>query len=486
MLTPRPHRAVNVDIFRPILALLPRGDLLRLSCTCHFLRDEASEAILAQPVSIIGHEQLASFCEFVLAGDSRRTSCVRRLDIFHIQKSLGGKLQDALLRFLESNLNLEQLSIVQSDALFKDDARISAAISSLRGITHLVVRHGWPGGISISLACQAVITMRSPLRSLKFELMDDPAGDTFLQDLAHAHTGLEELVLRFFRFNASYTPFHSVRKLHLEVEEYLPALRDLYTSFPAVQELAVCSQSYVAVRITEDLVVRARHDASADHEKGNAWPELHALRASAKEIDVLGLSCPVRLLDLKSILLYLSARVLDMLSSLRPRKLTLRLDYPRGGIAGLCMPELYGPALQSVRYLYAKVSPVSHTADIVSSLRNIVAAARIEVLHVVIAQGFSPTSQDADEFYVPAMDRPPSVYVADFMQLVNIEAVARELAGLCESLQTVAITFLQAIQRIWRVTRTRGGEINMELLEPHVGRGLLERETRRCLQERAT
>ncbi|KAI0763561.1 hypothetical protein BD413DRAFT_581195 [Trametes elegans] len=483
--------ALSVDVFRLILACLPRKDLLNMTCVSHLGWEEARKELLMRPIKLLRIEGLISFLRFALAGDIKQMSYIRELSFTHMRKPLGKQEQQDLLQVVGHCTNLKVLALRWCDILLAEDC-LALAISSIRTLESLVI---WTYDINPKLCGTIwgiVINAQSSLRSIQLPVVPDgEAGAELLRDIAQTHNRIEELKLAFGHFVSPKISFSWVRSLNVVFEWHFPPLRDLYECFPSIREITIAAHSLVDISSPSDVILAAHEMASSDYRAGHAWRSLDLLRGSIDNIWALGILCPVRSLDIDFYDASQHGHFVEALSRHRPRKLTVAFYYAPGIAPPLSEPNLllYDDSdihsNAGVKYLFVKMmfSPkeAPATSNITDFLRPIVASSRVECVHFALAELFNEeTDPDAIVDQSPGGHSHPDV--ASDIQKIDTGAIARDLAEHCASIRTVAVTLWLVGHSVWSVQR-EDGQVTAQVVEPYYARGMLMQEERRCLAD---
>lgn len=193
---------IDVDVFNLILACLPQADLLRITLISHFAREEAIKELFMRPVRLLRNENLHKFCQFALAGDLRRLSCLQKLTIEQIATPFSSEDGKMVANVLAYCMHLRILDFRQCDGVIVGKSVILEAISALPNLAYLSasIYTGTNNGESQDLV-RMVLNMNSSLRGLHLPM--DQVGlskVSVLQDLARVHSCLEELTLSLLSF----------------------------------------------------------------------------------------------------------------------------------------------------------------------------------------------------------------------------------------------------------------------------------------------
>ncbi|OJT03866.1 hypothetical protein TRAPUB_5457 [Trametes pubescens] len=465
--------AVDVDVFHLILECLPHADLLKITLASKFTREEATKELLMRPVRLLRNKNLRTFCRFALAGDPRRLSYLRNLTIEHIEKPFSSEDRETFADVLTRCTNLRKLELRWCDALLMEEHVVPEAISPLPNLTYLSAIMYKDSKESQTLLLRMVANMKSSLHSLHLPMIEDGLSKVeVLQDLVMVHGNLEEFTLQFSTFTAPGVTFSAVRDLHLTLEENVPRLRDLCSTFPSVRELSIDYHMHLGETPPDNTENSHLGD-------GSCWPSLDRLRASTSIIRILGIVCPVRRLDLGYYDSDLHDKIAETVSRLRPSKFTLNLYCAADWAAPRAHPSLllHGSGDAGVRHLFVKTTFSSSrsptTQDFMNCIHPLLLTARVELLHVAISELF--TSDDPDEIVDPPMKVNPDV------PTIDAEALAVDWAQACASIRTVAVTIALVGHTVWSVDRA-DGEARVVKLGAFEGRRVLDQEAQRCIQ----
>lgn len=340
---------IDVDVFNLILACLPRADLLNVTLVSHFAREEVIKELLMRPVRLVGNENLHKFCQFALAGDPRRLSCLQNLTIGHIEDEgpFSFEEREMVAWVLTHCTSLRRLELRSCDELIMEDSVVSDIISALPSLAHLAVwmcRHGQKRQDDL---LRMVLNMKVSLRSLHFSMLSDGLPKVKeLQDVARIHRHLEELTLQLSIFTCPGVSFPAVRKLQLVLDHDIPQLRDVYRTFPNVRELSIEHYQNMDAEIVPP------------NDSASCWPSLVRLQVFPSIIYNLGISCPVRDLELHCYYSDAHEKFAAVVSRLRPSKLTFSLycDLDCRWAVPRAHPSLllHGTADAGVKHLFVK------------------------------------------------------------------------------------------------------------------------------------
>ncbi|KAH9891883.1 hypothetical protein C8Q73DRAFT_650072 [Cubamyces lactineus] len=474
---------MNLDVLRLILARLTNADLLKITYVSRALRDEAYDELLTRPIHLHGQTRLRSFFHFVLHDNIHRLSFVRTLTIRDIDVQLQPE-EDALVSILNACSNLRSLNLHLCDNLLENHSRVAETIASLTTLTGLSIwlqREGGPGQL---IAWNIVLRILSKLKHLRLPLIPFERTTTDLRDLAITHPYLEDLMLHVYIFSAPEVPFQALRSLTLTVEDALPDLQDLETTFPNVRKFVI--SHYILLDVGDALPPghMQRHAGGVHAPAG--WKSLDYLSATPAIIRVLGITCPVKHLDLGYYDVTLHRAIANIVGFLRPLKLTLNVfcGVPN---SGWNLPQaepsitLHNPSTTWVKHLYIQsgyeTMTVPSTANFLSTLRPLVSSSRVELLHIAIGPFF--VSNNPEEVVYPPI--PMQDDVPEKVKHVDVEEIARGLVQACPFIRTVAISVVMTGHFVWRVERMNG---SMEImrLPSYEGRVRLESEADRLWQ----
>ncbi|KAI0354844.1 hypothetical protein OH77DRAFT_365045 [Trametes cingulata] len=490
--SPKAHKAVgplslDLDTFRLILEHLPRSELLCMTYTSRFIRKEASRELLVRPVQLLRKKRLLSFCQFALSGDPNKVSYLRTLTIQHIDEALDEEQKNAVVNVFRHCVNLADLRLQWCDLLLIEDPRVPEAVSALPALSKFDVWLYRGEEVDVQHILRRMLSnMKHSLRRLHLPLnLRDDHVPAFLEEVARVHGGVEDFLFDFYHFAAPPgLSLSHVRTLHLVLEGTVPRLADLYAAFPNVRDLHITP--YISLPSLAFQDGDPNQPGGALQTESAMWPSLDSLVTTMHVIYALGLFCPVRTLNLSHYERDFHRHIAEVISRLRPRKLTLDL---------FCDPDweapradhklfLHNSGKAGVRHLFLKLSYTNlglrGAEHILRSLRPLLSGGPVELLHVALSQFFH--SNDPDEIVAgPPFGSPPPREGAEPTLQVDVEAVARAMAEVCPRLRCVAVTVAYVGHAIWRVDRS-DGRVDVLKLDLYEGRRLLEREERRCLE----
>ncbi|KAI0365356.1 hypothetical protein BV20DRAFT_973382 [Pilatotrama ljubarskyi] len=462
--------SLNLDVFRLILEYLPREGLVKLTRTyaSHFVHEEVSRELLTRPVKLLRRKQLQSFCQFSLSGDPAKLSYLRSLTIQYINETLDEGQKQSLISVFRHSVNLADLQLQWCDVLLTDDSRIREAISALPALsTFNISMYQAEDTTAQAILRQTINALKHPLRRLS--LPGPLCGDslaTFLQEVASVHGGVEDLFVGFYRFVAGAgMSLPRVRTLRLLIKETVPRLADLHAPFPNLQDLEVVSHVHISLPSLSLQDVHSERPGANLRSRTATWPSLNSLTATPSVIYALGLDCPVRTLDISHYEHQYHNIIAELVFRLRPRKLALDL---------FCSPKWDGPRADPCLLLYE-----SRKAG--NSLRPLLSASRVELLHLAMAEYFYSNDPDDIVACPPFKSHSTDGSAAHHLK-VDADAIARAMAEICTSLRCIAITIVYLGHVVWRVDRT-DGRVHVVKLGSYQGRRLLEKEAMRCLED---
>ncbi|KAI0354845.1 hypothetical protein OH77DRAFT_365218 [Trametes cingulata] len=482
---------LSLDVFRLILEHLPRPDLLKLTFASRFVREEATRELLMRPVTLKGPEQLQSFCKFALSGNPAKLSSLRTLVIQCVYGSLDEDDRDMIVAILRRCPNLTDLQLQQCDCLLTEDSRIPEAISSLPSLRKLSVSvwlaNGGVDAVLAALRRMVASKKHSPLRSFHFSpILNEDSFPTFLQEVASAHRGLENFSIAFKHFlPPAGVSFPHVHTLRLEYQWILPRLSDLYAAFPNLRVLRI--SRHISTFPSND-VQPAERVSETLHSQRAMWPSLDTLFTTPNVVHALGLFCPVRTLEIVFYDLKNHYRVAEVVSRLRPRKLSLAF-FQVYNLASMTPPAeprllLYNSGEAGVKHLslrmpYNDTRP-PETKHILETMRPLLSASRVELLQLTFAGTLRPEnpSKIADgPLFRAQLEKSTKPPLQD-----DLEAAARAMVGMCTALQCIAITITDVSHTVWRIDKM-GGRVEVVRLDSYEGKRFLEQEATRCLED---
>ncbi|KAH9850145.1 hypothetical protein C2E23DRAFT_887581 [Lenzites betulinus] len=473
-------RSINVDVFRLILAWLPRKDLLTISLASRLTREEAIKEMLMRPVRILRISKLRLFFGFLLAGDSTRPSYLRQLSLVHIDGSLSPEDIEAFLRVFALCTNLNKLVLQWCDVLILNSS-IPPAISALPSLKRFSAGMYRDDNQLQWTLLRMVVGMKKSLRTLHLPLITEALlKDDIFASLAATHNQIESLTMQLSAFLPIGVLFPSVRTLHLIFEDGLPALHELYDSFPNIRELSL--DSYTSLR-DEPPHVNANIAAL---QPANAWRSLDLLRASTHVICTLGITCLVRSLDLSFYDHGHHLQIAETIARLRPRKLATSLHCAPNWDAPHAEPPLllYEAGKAGVKHIFVRMSySKSHEPglqDIIRTIQPLLQGSRVELFHLAISGFFS--SDDPEEIVNPPIVLDRGLPNADATPRIDVDAVAQSAADMAPHIRMVAITVVFLGHIVWRVDKS-SGETVVSKLGAFEGAQAMELEAQRCLED---
>ena len=323
------YPTLNFDILHHIMAAAADKSII-LSCmqTCRALNAAGVPILLRFPIKIRRHEQLASFCAFMLFKDPPRTQWLRQLQLsglcaydFRLEIEERDPVLDLLAQVLKRADHLEDLKI---DAMEKSLERAPRLIRVLRNLTSV-------RSLSISdfgrMCCVLFLHMDIPrLRRLDLHL----SGYLSLSDpLKPFQDHLEELHIRgsvnIYGFDFTMP---RVTKLTLEDNDLLKVfVSPLLTSFPNLKSFGLITNTQP---IFGHNLWESRHLLNQCQFYDDDWDQLSHVRGTELSLYVLGLNSSVEHLELvrfdEGSLPFLST----LLHDLRPTVLSLEMNTRRG------------------------------------------------------------------------------------------------------------------------------------------------------------
>ncbi|TFK83923.1 hypothetical protein K466DRAFT_665497 [Polyporus arcularius HHB13444] len=377
---------LNLDILQVILWYLPRADLLSVSCTSRVVRELAIMELLSRCQKVVyGHSSpFQKWCEFVLA-DSRRLMCIRDLflsfeglniveagseedlddsedstssetqrDIkIHEQEKIDRKPAKLVLDVLRGATCLQRLSIGWADAILDAVPGVASAISRLPALKSFTVE---PYSVHAQHSVTDVLaTMQSRLTFLHllhvtYKSCDDSQTGAWDYDLPRAlapHLGtLEELHLGSPDGRTPRVRSTTLHTLEIPLAEQRPRPRELFEAFPNLRTLR--TNNYWSgfdpfESVEEDRYLELRDGRISEQRGGHVWASLDTLRGSFMHLYVLGLTCPVRRLEIQSYLPSKHGAAMDIVRDASPQKLILGIKCCKSARATVHQPSLVVP-----------------------------------------------------------------------------------------------------------------------------------------------
>ncbi|KAI0632337.1 hypothetical protein C8Q77DRAFT_1125096 [Trametes polyzona] len=471
---PRQIPLLDLDTFRLILHYVSGTELLTFTLVSRVIRAEATMELLRRPVHILRNQRLRFFCRYLLSGDIRKPSYLRKLIINHIEKPLGPEDNDMFIQVLNRCTNLEALDLRWCDVLLEEDTRIPAAIASLPSLSRFSAYLYRDRQELQTILFSIVRSLKTSLRTLRLpQISDEIASADVLNEIARTHHQLEELTFHIVGFTPLTHAFASVRKLHLICEEWLPKLSDVCSTFPNARE--VTFDNYMFLDEAPQFV----------HENA-VWPSLDFLRATTGLIHTLGITFPVRHWDAAFYDHAAHDQMTEVISRFRPRKLTICVHCASNWDIPRAHPNLvvYDSGKSGVKHLFVKATVsqprMAATADFVATLRPLLQDSHVELLHLAVSPFF--TSDDPDEIIKPPM-KYSGLPEAEAPPDVDVGVLAADIAQLSPSIRTIAVTVASLGHFVWTVARTEYGDAVVVKHEPYEARRTFDAEAERCLRE---
>ncbi len=356
---------LNVDILQIILSFLPRGDLLSVSSTSRFWREWAIKELLSRPVNLGLPKELESWCRFVLADENRPTR-VRDLSI-HLEDlgSISKRRARLLVKFLERATRLRRLFIGLGEAVFDADPGVPSAISRLPALESFEV-DPWSADAQETLN-EILLDMKSRLKFLSLHVAFHYLDGRELwkyeipRMLAPHREHLEELHLDSPDTRVLEICYPRLRTLKTPVTEVQPRPSSMFKAFPSLRHLSLSpdllSEDPFAA-IPEDRYPALRHSRVSEQSGGRVWSSLDTLQGLLIPLYVVGLTCPVRRLEIQRYIVGAHDAAVDVVKSACPQKLVLDIHCRNPDTAMLREPSLLAsgsPDRQHVTHLTLKL-----------------------------------------------------------------------------------------------------------------------------------
>ncbi|KAI9065995.1 hypothetical protein FKP32DRAFT_1684694 [Trametes sanguinea] len=468
----------NLDTLRLVLACLPQQDLLRTSYVSRLFREEACQQLLMRPIRLSGQRRFLSFNRFIHSFGISQLSLVRALAIEHMDGAIEDEVKAAFFEVLANCTHLQSLELLWCDDIIREEGRIVEALSSFRSLTRFVARLINESDLLYTVIYHAVMAMKCTLRELDLPLIPSERTLPDLGALAQAHPSVENLGSHVYSLAGLDISLPSVRTLHLSLEREIPSSADIYDAFPNLQHLKTTVHTWINIDDFPESLGSSRH--------GNCgiWTSLASLRSSATAIYAIGLVCPVRDLDIEYYEVSLHARVVEILSRLCPRKLSITLYCAPNWAVPPDEPRIlaYNAEGPGVRYLHMRMTFTSlhipDNADVLRYVLPFLSHSRVEVLRLTI----SPYnfSDEPENIINPRFQVEPEL--AKVAETVKVEALVEEMSANCPSLRVLSTTVVKGEHIVWRVAREDGTH-SLERLRPYEGRLLMQQEHERCLSD---
>ncbi|KAI0329032.1 hypothetical protein GY45DRAFT_1253758 [Cubamyces sp. BRFM 1775] len=447
---------MNLDVLRLILICLANEDLLTMTCVSRGLQDEAYNELLMRPIHLDGNTRLLSFIRFVFPRNIHRLSSMRAL----ILRNIGVLLQpdiDKLVSIFQACTTLRSLHCQLSDDLL-ENYRVVEAIVSLTTLTELNIWLQRDSELKLAIAWNIALHTPSRLKQLRLPLVPPKRVTTTpVRDLANAQPGLEDLMLNVYSFADPGVAYQALRTLSLIVEDTLPNLQDLERAFPNVRKLIF--SHYMLLDVGDALPQGHLHGDPSSTRDSTGWKSLDYLFATPASIRVVGITCPVKHLNLGFYEVTLHREIANIVGFLRPRKLTLNVFCDAATNSGWELPHaepsvtLHNPSTTWVKHLYLQTGynmmSVPSTADFLAALSPLVSSSRVELLHISIGPFF--VSDNPEEVVHPPI--PMADDIPEKVKHVDVQELARGLAQTCPSVQTVAISVVMTDHYVWSIQR---------------------------------
>ncbi|CDO72237.1 hypothetical protein BN946_scf184970.g89 [Trametes cinnabarina] len=393
-----------------------------------------------RPVRLTGPRRLLSFHRFSLSIGSHRLSLVRALVVELLVGPLEEGDKQAFFHIVTSCTQLRSFDLLYCDDILREETRLVEALSLLKSLIRFTAQLSTEDdALLYEIIHRAVNSMQCALRELSLPLIPAARTETDIRSLSQVHPRIEQLGLHI----------HSLASPP-------PAAADLYHTFPNLQELELLSFVYLDVGDFPPGSLVPNQNASTTHNRRETWTSLQLLRASIAVIYSMGLTCPVRDLDLDYYEVATHAHVAQIVSHLRPKKLSITLYCaPTWALPPLDEPYILVDHSEgaAVKWLDLRITFTSayvpDNEDVMRNVRPFVSPSSVEVLQLTI----SPYNFSDDPEDVVNPEFPVEPEVAKVAEIIDVGPLVQELAGACPSVRIVAIAVIKGGHTVWRVTR---------------------------------
>ena len=317
--------SLNLDVLNVIYAhLLKHRDTSSMMQTCRSLYRLGIPHLLASsqlPIVISDTRTITSFCSFMLAKlfSSEKIRAFRGLDIDPSFSDNVDHLHVAsnLVRVFNISSYLEKLIVRDVTKFFGLWPEIQKdAVNSLRSLRLLYLFHVDDKSV------QLLKGMTSPLQELHVSGPEDHLDTTHLPWLSNMAATLTTLTsVDGIYYSQDDIVYPQMKKLHID-HSHLLSITRLIRSFPNLTDLTVneCNISF------DDLALQALRLGYRIRKNAlkNRWTSLDGLKGDLEFVYSLGLSCPVRELNILSVVDDLDLPILlELLDDFHPRAINV-------------------------------------------------------------------------------------------------------------------------------------------------------------------
>lgn len=301
---------LNFDILDLVCQeLYDKRALVSISQTCSTLRQSAVRRLLSMGPIIIGHEHsLRLLHRFVSADPTNRYPYVRMLDLSIpcLYACAGEGTSQRIADIIQQSTCLETLFLRYCDFLFSlpDFSKVVAAINALTSLRRIRFNM-WNDQVT-----SIVRHMQSPIRRLEVgdisqvETDDDCIALSRLEPVVGPLAAtIEALHLpSVYLHPGSPFQFPRVRSLGIDRSADRPSLDALLRMFPGLSGGSLSIACHVFVDgdpLNEDAEQTLVRSENRDRQVERSWTHLDRLDADPIGLYMLGLRCPVRVLNLR-------------------------------------------------------------------------------------------------------------------------------------------------------------------------------------------
>ncbi|KAI0648168.1 hypothetical protein C8Q79DRAFT_558382 [Trametes meyenii] len=490
----QPTAAIDLDVFRLVLAYLSNAEIAEMACASRVVHEEASRELLRRPLCISNNTGLRSFCLSMLSGHPSRLAYVKRLKLQHIDygstEPLTPDEKDSFVKVLRYCTGLREITLLCCENIIRNEPRLLDAISSLPNLSCFSLP--FYSDMSFSqVVYDTIRKMRGPLRVLNVPTISQQASSMkILQSLIKVHEGIEKVQIGLSGpvSPTQVTPYTSIRILRLDSVSYVPPARDLYRLFPNLRELTMNACAVDTWIPPSAMWLRLPVDQARKH----SWQSLEVLRVSSLPvIHRLDLQCRVHSLDISHLDIHQQApldALIAIIRCLRPQRLALGVDCGPNVESlrtPLCVANEASPGFTGLRNVLVKIrlgesDCTCGTDCVVDPIVLLLESSQVEYVHVALTNRI--LFEEPDEL----LDLRPSEVSPHTVELargIDLDAAVRAIAEACPSVRMVAITVILDGLSVWIIERLPGEEIRPVKVDPSYQRQLLAQTTGRCLHE---
>ncbi|TFK83922.1 hypothetical protein K466DRAFT_602440 [Polyporus arcularius HHB13444] len=470
---------LNLDILQIILSFVPRVDLLSVSCTSRFLREWAIKELLSRPVRIRLPKELESWCRFFLA-DENRPAHVRDLSIYlEDLESVSQRRAKLLLKFLQRATRLRRLFLGLAEIALNADPEIPSAISRLPALESFAVDPFCRDAQATTNEIIANMTSRLKVLSLYAAIHGGELwGYDIPRMLAPHREHLEELCLDFPDVRVLELHFPNLHTLKIPVNDQQPRPSSMFKSFPNLRHLSLfqdlLSYDHFAA-VPEDLYSALRQSRMSEESGRRVWSSLDTLRGLLILLYVVGLTCPVRRLEIEGYSGNAHDAAVDVVKSTCPQKLLLDIRCNNPVRAIVREPSLLGsgsPDRQHVTHLTLRIrftaNPVPVNWEPLSDLAPLLRNSQVEYLRLVVGGSLVREDHLENELLIEG-------WVRQYLRALDLDALRDALVGATTTLRVLVFTMSIRGQTVWTVDRG-GGTAKTTEVDPVDARELILRE----------